>query len=202
VRNDEGIALGMKFTDVDTTFVLPAKAGLGARYDLWHFGLALDGEYLFNSQNGAYPLAGQPPATPADPMPMRLNVPNVFRWSDEIVIRAGLEFRFAPVQAIERLRLRAGYIHDGKTTNERYPSAFGTPPGPTRVWTAGLGWDGGRWQVNAAFARRTGKGAVTEADLNPPPPAKNEDCTFCGKAGELPYRIWVSGFYVDFSYAM
>lgn len=199
VKNDTGIAVGQQFSDVDTTFVLPAKAGVGARADVWHFGIAVDGEYLFNSQNGAYPLAGLPPPTMFNPMPERIAVPNVFRWKDELVFRGGLEFRFAPVPVIDRLALRGGYIYDGKTTNEHYPSPFGTPPGPTHVITAGLGWDGGNWKLNAAFARRFGEGAVTAAHIEDP---SNEACRFCGAAGNQPYKIGVTGLYLDFSYAM
>lgn len=193
VTNDNGVALRQQFTDIETTFVLPSKAGLGARADLGHVGLAVDGEYLLNSQNAGYPLEGLPPAAQE-----RMQVANVFEWKNELTVRAGLELRFGFVQALERLAVRGGYIFDGKTTNEHYPSAFGTPPGPTQVVTAGLGWRGNTWQINAAFARRFGTGEVTEADVNDP---SNKQCLFCGKAGMLPYKIGVTGFYLDFSYA-
>jgi len=198
VTNDTGIALRQRFTDIETTFVLPSKAGLGARADFWHLGLAVDGEYLLNSQNSGYPLEGLPPPEPGMPTQARTQVANVFEWKDELTVRAGLELRFGFVPALERLAVRGGYVFDGKTTNEHYPSSFGTPPGPTQVVTAGLGWRGNSWQVNAAFARRFGTGEVTAADVNDP---TNKQCLFCGKAGMLPYKIGVTGFYLDFSYA-
>jgi long-subunit fatty acid transport protein len=197
VTNDSGVALRLKFTDIETTFVLPSKAGLGARADLGHLGVALDGEYLLNSQNSGYPLVGLAPSMEGMP-PARQEVANVFAWKNEIVVRAGLELRMDFVRAIERLALRGGYVFDGKTTNERYPSSFGTPPGPTHVVTGGLGWNGGSWQVNAAVARRFGTGEVTAADVNDP---SNQVCRFCGAAGQMPYKIGVTGFYLDFSYA-
>jgi long-subunit fatty acid transport protein len=212
VKNDKGVALAMEFTDIDTTFVLPARAGLGARADLGDFGLAVDGEYAFNSQNDAYPLNGTLPAKPVVPATptspeipgqpaMRLSVPNVFDWKDEITVRGGLEYRLLPAASggVGRLALRAGYVYDGKTTNPHYPSAFGTPPGPTHVITGGIGWNGGAWQLNAAYGRRFGEGAVTPADVMDP---NNRPCRFCGSAGNDPYRIGVNGFYLDFSYAL
>jgi long-subunit fatty acid transport protein len=206
VTNDRGIAgrvfdeMAMKlvpnvFADIETTFVLPSKAGMGARADFWHLSVALDGEYLFNSQNGGYPLEGLPLIPSGSP---RTAVANVFEWKDEVTVRAGLELRMGFVPAIQRLALRGGYIYDGKTTNPHYPSPFGTPPGPTQVITTGLGWKGEGWQVNAAFARRFGTGEVTAAEVNDP---ANKPCTFCGKAGALPYKIGVTGLYLDFSYA-
>jgi len=198
VTNDSGIAVGMKFTDIDTTFVLPSKAGAGARADLGYLGIAVDGEYLFNEQNKGYPLNGLPPA-PMMGTAMRTSVPNFFLWKNEFTVRGGLELRMGFVRALERLAVRGGYVYDGKTTNPVYPSAFGTPPGPTNVITGGLGWKGGRWQVNAAYAYRFGTGAVTPADIAMQSPAM--PCAFCSSAGDLPYKINVHGLYLDFSYA-
>jgi long-subunit fatty acid transport protein len=197
VKNDAGIALGQRFTDIESSFLLPSKAGLGARADLGDFGIALDGEYLWGSQNVGAPLEGLPPAADPAMPPMRLAVPNVFAWSDEITVRAGVEYRLLRGQGgAPRLALRAGYVHDGKVTNARYPSAFGTPPGPTHVLTFGAGWNAGPWQVNAAFARRFGEGAVTNELVSDP---ANKPCRFCGVAGMDPYRITINAFYVDFS---
>jgi long-subunit fatty acid transport protein len=196
VTNDKGVALGMPFTDIDTTFLLPSKAGVGARTDLGYLGLAVDGEYLFNSQNKGYPLQGLPPAM-MGMSSSRIAVDNFFLWKDEITVRAGLELRMGFVQALAPMVLRGGYVHDGKTTNEQYPSAFGTPPGPTHVVTGGLGWKAARWQVNAAYAYRFGTGEVTQADVM----ARTMVCQFCSTAGTLPYKIRVNGLYLDFSYA-
>jgi long-subunit fatty acid transport protein len=201
VTNDSGVALGSRFTDVETSFVLPSKMGLGARYDIAGFGVALDTEYLWNSQNEGDPLEGLPPPSEAVPEPMRIQVPNVFEWKNALTWRAGVEYRLlrAPYQDRGRLALRAGFIHDGKTTNPQYPSAFGTPPGPTRILTAGTGWNAGRWQVNVAYAHRSGKGEVTDADLMA---EGRRSCAFCGAAGDQPYRIAIHGLYVDFSVAL
>jgi long-subunit fatty acid transport protein len=196
VTNDKGVALSQQFTDIDTTFVLPSKAGVGARADFGRLGVAVDGEYLLNSQNKGYPLQGLPPAV-SGMSSMRIAVDNIFAWKNEVVVRAGLELRMGFVKALERLAVRGGYVYDGKTTNEHYPSAFGTPPGATQVVTGGLGWNGGRWQVNAAFARRFGTGDVTQADVANQQPF----CRFCGAAGMQPYKIAVNGLYLDFSYA-
>jgi long-chain fatty acid transport protein len=196
VTNDKGIAVGVPFTDIDTTFVLPAKAGAGVRADFGYLGIAVDGEYLFNEQNKGYPLNGLPPAPPGMAA-MRTSVPNYFLWKNETTIRAGLELRTGFVRALERLAVRGGYVYDGKTTNPVYPSAFGTPPGPTNVITGGLGWKGVRWQVNAAYAYRFGTGQVTPADIM----MQTMSCQFCSAAGNLPYKINVHGLYFDFSYA-
>ncbi len=200
VTNDRGIALGTEYTDVETTFVLPSKAGLGGRADWGRVGVAFDVEYLWNSQNEGHPLEGKPPATPTDPDPARVEVANVFDWSDAVTFRAGAEYRLLPGGATgrERLALRLGYVHDGKTTNQRYPSAFGTPPGPTQVFTGGVGWNAGRWQASLAYAFRFGEGDVRREDVMDP---ANRRCAFCGYFGNDPYRIRVHGLYVDFGYA-
>jgi long-subunit fatty acid transport protein len=193
VKNDSGVAVAMTYTDISTTFVLPTRAGLGARADFWNFGVAVDGEYTFNSQNDAFPLIGLEPGatTPSA-------VPNVFAWKNEITLRGGLEYRLARVKVLERLALRGGYVFDGKSTNEVYSSAFGTPPGPTHVVTGGLGWNGGAWRLNVAYARRFGTGAVTPADIAA---RGTRTCQFCGYAGDKPYKIAVDGLYLDLSFA-
>ena len=61
VTNDSGIALGLRFTDIETTFVLPAKAGRWRARRLLALGPGVDGEYLLNGQNDGYPLVGLPP---------------------------------------------------------------------------------------------------------------------------------------------
>jgi long-subunit fatty acid transport protein len=196
VTNDKGVALGLQFTDIDTTFVLPSKAGGGVRADLGYVGLAADGEYLFNEQNKGYPLQGLPPAM-MGASSMRIAVNNYFLWQNEFTVRGGVELRMGFVHALERLAVRGGYIYDSKTTNPQYPSAFGTPPGPTQVVTGGLGWKANRWQVNAAYGHRFGTGQVTQADVM----SRAMVCRFCSEAGNLPYKISVNGFYLDFSYA-
>ncbi len=199
VSNERGTALRQDFTDIETTFVLPSKLSAGSRADWGNFGVGLDAEVTFNSQNKAHPLVGTPPPSPTDPMPMPSQVPNVFNWSNEVTVRGGLEYRLlAPVYGPPPLALRAGYIFDGKTTNARYPSAFGTPPGPTHIVTFGVGYNWGRWQMNAAYAYRTGSGAVRPQDVNNP---ANARCGFCGVAGIEDYRIRINGLYLDASVA-
>jgi long-subunit fatty acid transport protein len=203
VTNDTGVAALRQYTDVSTKFMLPSKLGAGGRVDVGDFGFALDGEYLFNSQNEGSPLIGTPPPSASNPMPMPAEVANVFDWSDEITLRAGVEFRWLEgMDDRKRLAARVGYVFDGKTANERYPTAFGTPPGPTHVLTAGLGWNLCGWQVNGAFARRFGSGPVTQADLAAGALSAERPCAFCSTAGNDDYKIAVNGFYVDVSYAL
>jgi long-subunit fatty acid transport protein len=58
VKHDTGIAAALPFTEVETKFLLPSKLGAGGRVDIGDFGFAVDGEYLFNSQNEGSPLSG------------------------------------------------------------------------------------------------------------------------------------------------
>jgi hypothetical protein len=118
-------------------------------------------------------------------------VPNVLHWQDAVTVRAGVEYRLLPnaAEARGRLALRLGYVHDGKTTNRDFPSAFGTPPAATRVVTAGAGWNAGPWQLNLAYGRRAGSGRAND-------PAPNS-CPFCGAAGNQPYKMTAHGLYVD-----
>lgn len=204
VRNDRGIALSQEFTDIETKFTLPSKMGVGARADLGAFGVAVDAEYLLNSQNTFAPLEGLPPATPGGDPPMRVAVPNVFNWKDQVTLRAGVEYSSqlgGLFNDDDAASFRLGYIFDGETTNERYPSAFGTPPGPTHTVTAGLGvrwkaWQAQRWQVNLAYAHRRGAAPVREDVVAP-----REECGFCSYPGDYQYRITVNAVYIDVGFA-
>jgi ribosomal protein L37E len=69
-----------------------------------------------------------------------------------------------------------------------YPSAFGTPPGPTHTFTLGAGYKQETWQVNWALSRRVGSATVETTDTR---------CVFCGYPGK--YEISMTGFYVDAS---
>lgn len=199
VTNGQGIALRKTFTDIETAFVLPSKLGMGARGDIGAIGLAVDGEYIFANQNGAYALLGTPTPTADDPQPVRTAVPNVFQWRNAVTVRTGVEYRlFSSSVQTRPVALRAGYVFDGKTTNARYPSAFGTPPGPSHVFTVGAGHTVGRLQLNLAFAHRRGSGRVTARDIEDP---TNQPCAFCGGAGDDDYSIRINGFYADVSYA-
>ncbi|MDX2023887.1 MAG: hypothetical protein SF187_26850 [Deltaproteobacteria bacterium] len=200
VTNDQGIALQRTYSDIETSFVLPSKLGAGARADWQAWGFAVDGEYIFGHQNGAYPLTGVPPADPGA-TPMRAAVPNVFNWRDAFTLRTGVEYRLLPTPSgVRPFALRGGYIFDGKITNERYPSAFGTPPAPTHVFTAGAGYSVGAWQFNVAYAHRRGAGQVRPEDIDPASPGQ-QPCAFCGAAGNDDYRLRINGFYADVSWA-
>lgn len=198
VTNERGVAVAAVYEDVSTEFVLPSKLGAGARYDFEragpHLALALDLEYGLNSQNAGAPLRGTPPdaSKPA-------TVANVFEWENSLTLRVGAEYRLAPDPETKRDRvaLRAGWVYDSKTANERYPTAFGTPPGATQVVTAGAGYDFGFVQSNLAFAYRFGEGKVESADLSG---ADRKPCNFCGAAGD--YQIHLTGIYVDVGYSL
>ncbi|MFZ5890399.1 MAG: OmpP1/FadL family transporter [Myxococcota bacterium] len=197
VEDELGIATRNYYRDVSTDFVLPTKFGAGARYDFDdlgpHLSLAADVEYSLNSENQGSPLRGVPLGTSSE-----VAVPNVFGWKDSVTLRLGVEYRLLPDVELERdrLALRVGYIFDSRTANPQYPTAFGTPPAATQVFTAGAGYDFGRWQSNVALAYRFGSASVTSADLNA---AGRKDCAFCGVAGD--YSIKLTGIYLDASYA-
>jgi len=194
VTNSHGVALLVEYTDISTHFKLPAKLGFGTRADFDRFrvpaSLAIDFEYAFNSQNKGDPLQG----TPAPGSDGANSVANVFAWKNSQTLRVGAEYRILHDQAahLDRVPLRVGYVFDSQTANATYPTAFGTPPGPTQVFTAGTGYNGGKWQANVAYAYRFGKGAVTNPD--------NIACAFCSYAGKDDYTIHLHGMYVDASY--
>jgi long-subunit fatty acid transport protein len=192
LESDKGTALFAEYEDVSMKFTLPSRFGFGGRYDVYDAAIAVDAEYGLNSQNDGYPLKG----TDSNGNP--LAVGNYFRWSDAWTVRTGLEYRLLE----SRLPIRIGYIWDQKTTNERFPSAFGTPPGPSHIETIGCGWNAGTWQVNFAYAHRRAKGEVTTADLiagTAELAAEGKTpCQFCGGAGD--YDLTLHGIYLDASY--
>lgn len=197
VSADGGIALGQRARDLSTSFTLPSRFGVGARFD-WSrvagFPLVTgaDVEYALQSQNEGDPLEGVQSSTGA-----RLQVPNVFEWSDAVTLRLGVEYPFLLDRARPERRIlgRLGYVYDAQTANEVYPTAFGTPPGPTQVLTTGVGYDDGSVQVNLAYAYRFGSAEVTRENLSGP---SRKNCAFCGADGD--YEIALNGFYVDVSY--
>lgn len=189
---DHATVLAQPATDGELEFTLPAKLGGGARVDFGRVGVAMDLEYAFQSQNKEAPLSGTVPPgdpTPTDPNPgpQRVSVPNKFDWKNGVTWRTGLEYRLGHLPTIP---LRVGYIFDSTVTNDAYPTAFGTPPAPTHVLTAGAGYVEERWQVNVAVSRRFGSTHVDEAALG-------KGCPFCSLAGD--YAITMTGIYVDAS---
>ncbi|MET0793134.1 MAG: outer membrane protein transport protein, partial [Polyangiaceae bacterium] len=196
VTNSHGVAFD-PYTDISTKFTLPSKLGVGGRvdFDPWRvpLSLALDFEYSFNSENEGDPLRGTP-VNPNGPD----HVDNVFEWTNSQTLRVGAEYRLwhDHVQHVDRIPLRVGYVFDSQSANARYPTAFGTPPGATQVFTLGSGYNGGRWQTNVAYAYRVGTGDVTSADIAATPDHKT--CAFCSYQGN--YKIHLSGIYLDASY--
>ena len=192
VTNSHGVAFS-PYTDISTKFTLPSKVGFGTRADFEQFGLhgalAADFEYTFNSENKGDPLLG----TPAPGTMAPTSVANVFAWSNSQTLRVGAEYRVLrdPAAHLDRVPLRIGYVYDTKTANEHYPTAFGTPPAPTQVFTLGTGYNGGLWQTNVAYAYRFGHGAVPKDGLD-------QSCAFCNQDGD--YAIHLNGIYLDGSY--
>jgi long-subunit fatty acid transport protein len=180
---DDATVLLLKARDVSLDFTLPAKLGFGARADAGPFGVATDVELAFQSQNRRPPLKG---TLEGDTEPAQ--VPNVFDWQDGVTWRLGFEYRLGHGPMVP---LRVGYIFDSKVTNQAYPSAFGTPPAPTRTFTAGAGFVQEHWQVNLAVSRRFGQTRIFEEQLD------TKSCRFCGYAG--PYEITMTGLYLDAS---
>jgi long-chain fatty acid transport protein len=185
IENDSGKAL-FEFTDISSEFVLPAKFNLGARYDTGRLGFVSDFEYTLQSQNESSSLAG------TDPSGMFREVANIFGWQDSITVRVGGEYRLGEQG---EMAVRAGYAYDGLVSNSSYPTAFGTPPAPTHVFTAGAGYEAENWELNFAIAHRRGDATVTADNV-----AAGDlgFCAFCSSPGD--YRIRLLAAYIDFSY--
>lgn len=175
--------------DLSTDIVLPSRLVVGVRGDFDDAALAMDIEYGFNSQNDSNTLSFQ--RMPGEGAPTSELV-NVAEWSDAITIRLGAEYA-APLGAGgETLALRAGYIFDAQTVNRSYPTAFGTPPVATHTATAGLGYDGGAFEINLAYAFR--HGATTIDSI----PVDARRCDTCSGPGD--HALTIHGFYADMSY--
>ncbi len=186
IENSRGYALFQNAKDLSTKFTLPSRLVFGARYDFDQLplGVSSDVEYALNSQNTRATLNG---TVAADGK--KISVSNVFNWTNAWTVRGGAEYRLLDRQ----LPLRVGGAWDQQTSNAAYPTAFGTPPGATYIATAGLGWDAGNWQVNAAGAYRTGSGDTTIDNR------KHSVCGLCGYTGDKPYTVTMFGLYLDAS---
>jgi long-subunit fatty acid transport protein len=180
-RADEVSVFTQTATDASLPFILPAKLGGGVEFELTRLRLAVDVEWAFQSQNERVALAGTLDGTPAA-------VPNVFEWRDGVTLRTGAEYRL--IGGTIRYPVRIGYAIDTAVANEAYPTAFGTPPAPTHVVSAGVGFDPGVWQVNAAVTRRFGGTTIEATDLG-------TGCQFCSYEGD--YALTMTGFYLDAS---
>ncbi len=185
----DGTVIGTEWPFVGTTFTLPSRLAFGLRSDFADFGVALDVEYAFNSQNEqAGILIGSDEDTA---MPLA----NVFDWTNAVTIRAGVEYRLLDGQ----LPIRAGYVWDQKTSSPVYSSAFGTPPGPTHVITLGTGWSTPTWSLDVAYAYRQGNADVTREQFERrEAPGGLGECQFCAHPGD--YEISLHGIYLTFSY--
>lgn len=181
-KTDSAKVFRQDATDGELDFTLPAKLGFGTRVDLGRFGFGNDVEWAFQSQNKRPALKGKLSGTPVE-------VPNVFDWQNGVTFRTGLEYRLGPADG-PTVPLRIGYIYDAAVTNQSYPSAFGTPPAPTRTLTAGAGFVAEHWQVNLAVTRRFGEAYIADADLG-------KGCNFCSFGGQ--YKITMTGLYLDAS---
>lgn len=175
----DGIVVGSDWDYVSTKFTLPSRLALGLRSDFADFGVALDIEYALNSQNDhAFILVGPDRAAAnacreTDMEPDNDDcLDNVSDWTDAITIRAGLEYRLLEGQ----LPIRVGYIWDQTTSSSSYPSAFGTPPGPTHVITLGTGWNTPTWSIDVAYAFRQGSATMTADDFAA---RGDRECPFC-----------------------
>ncbi len=179
--------LGQTFDSGKSSFVLPSRVAGGVRFDWAAFSTAADFEWGFNSQNDRVSIQTDPESIFGPD-----GIPNIFEWRDQFTVRWGMEYRFSEQQ---QWPVRIGFIHDSKTANEAYPTAFGTPPASTYAVTVGMGYEHGPWEINAAYARRYGTTTVTDADVAPGLPLA---CPACSGAGDYEFRL--SGIYVDFSY--
>jgi long-subunit fatty acid transport protein len=173
---DRGTALAQPVTNPEVDFVLPAKFGAGARYDLGRWGFASDVEYGLYSQNGREPLRGEIAGMPG-------SITNVFAWHDAVTIHLGVEHRLGVRQ---NWPIRIGYVFDGQVVNERFPNAFGAPPVPSHTLTAGAGCRFGAVELDLAYTYR-----FSSADVKSDP----TECQFCGFAGA--YALSLHGLYVD-----
>jgi long-chain fatty acid transport protein len=189
LEGDSSNILYVNYGKTSMDVVLPSKLGAGVRYDAGPLGLALDFEWTFNSQNGTSTLHGESldgntNNDQAQPLPSE--------WSDAMTVRIGTEYKL-----MDNYRIRMGYIFDDKTGNEKYPTAFGTPPTPTHSMTAGFGYEAENWETNVAYAYRFGSTSV-DSPTEDPDAQLNLDCPACSWQGD--YAINLHGVYVDFSW--
>ncbi len=176
VAADKIVYAGVDFPNATYQFILPSKLGFGVQWSgIENLRLAADFEYIFNSENTTVNLIGEQGGV-AKP------IMNTSNWTDSYTIRVGGGYKIA-----KPLELRAGYIFDAAAANPMYPTAFGSPPGPTNIVTAGAGYEfTPSFDMSFAMAYRHGTGSTSEVD---------DKCPFCGKTGD--YAITLIGAYLD-----
>jgi len=192
VTADNGTAVAMNFKEIESTFTLPSRLIMGLSARKKGYRLNLDLEHGFNSQNQSSELRGTQVLNGQDQGV--LGVKNVFDWKDAQTLRLGLELPLV----VKNLKVlpRLGYAYDGTTSSKVYPTAFGTPPGPTQIVTMGLGFRPKNMKVDLAYAYRTGEATVTPQDRA----QQTEVCLFCSQPGD--YEIALHGFYTSIVYTM
>lgn len=180
IKDDAGTLLFAERTDITTEFTLPAKLGFGLRLNLDPIAIVTDVEYGFYSQNKRNTFDAEP--TPP------IAIVNISNWENAITFRAGVEYGID-----NRWFFRGGFLYDGKVSQTNFPSAFGTPPDSTTTITAGFGTKcEDNWELNFAIAHRLGSAKVRKD-------AGLETCIPCSYDGD--YKLSMTGFYVDFTYA-
>ena len=167
--------------NINFQFIFPSKLGLGVQYrGIANLRLAADFEYAFNSENQQTSITG---TVKGSTPPKEEKLINYYEWVDGETIRLGGAY------TIGRAEARVGYAHDAQVTQKNFPSAFGTPPAATTIFTAGMGYQvAPSLSVAVAGAYRTGKATVEKGDLDP-------KCVFCGKEGD--YALDLFGAYFD-----
>lgn len=185
-----GGTLGVADGRLETDFVLPSKLGIGTRLKLEPIRVALDLEYAFQSENKSSQFLFGEDAQPGKfPDPAK-GLVNEFNWSDAATVRLGVEYA---VQ--DTWFFRSGFLYDAKVSNEKYPSAFGTPPTSTMTLTAGVGYKcEDTWKLNIGVAHRFGS-----TDVDTGPATDRAICLPC--SGDGPYKLSMTGLYLDFTYA-
>lgn len=169
---------------VESDFTLPTMIGGGVRGNLGPASVAVDVQYGLHSEAERSDISIQREG--ASPV----KVPNLQRWDDGLTVKAGIEYRLLD----DALSLRAGYFWDQNTTQAAYPSPWGTPPGDTHSLSLGVGYDGGPWALNVAWANRFGEGKSTAADK-----MGADACPACGFTGD--YALDINGIHLDFEWA-
>jgi long-subunit fatty acid transport protein len=180
--------LGGTATDGKAEFTLPGRIVFGVRGDYANFGLAVDLEYAFNSQNSDTTIQGTTSIR-------EVKLANVFKWENAITLRVGAEYRINLGKSSVLPRL--GFIYDAQTSVKKYPTAFGTPPAATYVFTLGAGYEFGGYRINVAYAYRFGSTTIEKSDLFNTG-AGDQGCSFCSLQGD--YSLFANAFLVDFSY--
>jgi len=175
---------------IETDFTLPSKLAFGARLKLDPIRIAVDLEYAFQSENARSQFLFGDEKDPGNFPDPEDGLVNVFRWADAFTLRTGVEYALD-----DRYFFRGGFIYDSQVSNEKYPSAFGTPPTSTMTLTAGFGMKcNDDWKFNFAFAHRFGSTDV-ERGLT----TEDETCLPC--SGDGPYELTMTGIYLDFTYS-